>query len=179
MKSSLKEFANSGFKLRDHILSEVSNPLLVALKECKVLIFVGLELLEIFILPACLVVFQMLDNMIIEESLQEVQLEVVLVVELLALLGLKESIGLILVAVLDGILLELLLSHSLQFEHNTVLDLELCSLNGLKCLSEILNIDVPRSSVVCQVVQRGLLLLLECCTFSHLCYLCLIIINID
>ena len=52
MKSSLKEFANSGFKLRDHILSEVSNPLLVALKECKVLIFVGLELLEIFILPA-------------------------------------------------------------------------------------------------------------------------------
>ena len=143
MKSSLKEFANSGFKLRDHILSQVSDPLIVALKECEILIFVGLELLEIFIFPACLVVFQMLDNMIIEESLQEIQLEVVLVVELLALLGLKESIGLILVAVLYGILLELLLSDSLQFEHNTVLDLELCSLHSLKCLPEILDIDVP------------------------------------
>ena len=143
MKSSLKEFANSGFKLRDHILSQVSDPLIVALKECEILVFVGLELLEIFVLPACLVVFQMLDNVIIEECLQEIQLEVVLVVELLALLSLKESIGLILVAVLDGILLELLLSHSLQFEYNTVLDLELCSLNSLKCLSEILDIDGP------------------------------------
>ena len=143
MKSSLEEFANSGFKLRYHILSEVSNPLVVALKECKILIFVGLELLEIFILPACFVVFQMLDNVIVEESLQEIQLEVVLVVELLALLGLKESIGLILVAVLDGILLELLLSDSLQFKYNAILDLELCSLNCLKSLSEILDIDVP------------------------------------
>ena len=143
MKSSLKEFANSGFKLRDHILSQVSDPLIVALKECEILVFVGLELLEIFVLPACLVVFQMLDNVIIEECLQEIQLEVVLIVELLALLGLKESIGLILVAVLDGILLELLLSHSLQFEHNSVLDLEFRSLNSLKCLSEILDIDVP------------------------------------
>ena len=143
MKSSLKEFANSGFKLRDHILSQVSDPLIVALKECEILIFVGLELLEIFVLPACLVVFQMLDNVIIEKCLQEIQLEVVLVVKLLALLSLKESIGLILVAVFDGILLELLLSDSLQFEHNTVLDLEFCSLNSLKCLSEILDIDVP------------------------------------
>ena len=143
MKSSLKEFANSGFKLRDHILSQVSDPLIVALKECEILVFVGLELLEIFVLPACLVVFQMLDNVIIEECLQQIQLEVVLVVKLLALLGLKESIGLILVAVLDGILLELLLSDSLQFEHNTVLDLELCSLHSLKCLSEILDVDVP------------------------------------
>ena len=143
MKSSLKEFANSGFKLRDHILSQVSDPLIVALKECEILVFVGLELLEIFVLPACLVVFQMLDNVIIEECLQEIQLEVVLIVELLALLGLKESIGLILVAVLDGILLELLLSDSLHFKHNTVLDLELCPLNSLKSLSEILDIDVP------------------------------------
>ena len=143
MKSSLKEFANSGLKLRYHILSEVSDPLVVALKECKILIFVGLELLEIFILPACFVVFQMLDNVIVEESLQEIQLKVVFVVELLALLGLKESIGLILVAVLDGILLELLLSDSLQFKYNAVLDLELCSLNCLKSLSEILDIDVP------------------------------------
>ena len=85
----------------------------------------------------------MLDNVIVEESLQEIQLEVVLVVELLALLGLKESIGLILVAVLDGILLELLLPDSLQFKYNAVLDLELCSLNCLKSLSEILDIDVP------------------------------------
>ena len=143
MKSSLKEFANSGFKLRDHILSQVSDPLIVALKECEIFIFVGLELLEIFVLPASLVVFQMLDNVIIKECLQEIQLEVVLIVELLALLGLKESIGLILVAVLDGILLELLLSDSLQFQYNTVLDLEFCSLHSLKCLSEILDIDVP------------------------------------
>ena len=85
----------------------------------------------------------MLDNVIVEESLQEIQLKVVFVVELLALLGLKESIGLILVAVLDGILLELLLSDSLQFKYNAVLDLELCSLNCLKSLSEILDIDVP------------------------------------
>ena len=139
----MKEFANSGLKLRHHVLSEVSNPLVVALKEYKILIFVGLELLEIFILPACLVVFKMLDNVIIEESLQEIQLEVIFVVELLALLGLKESIGLILVAVLDGILLELLLSDSLHFKHNTVLDLELCPLNSLKSLSEILDIYVP------------------------------------
>ena len=139
----MKEFANSGLKLRHHVLSEVSNPLVVALKECKILIFVGFELLEIFILPACLVVFKMLDNVIIEESLQEIQLEVIFVVKLLALLGLKESIGLILVAVLDGILLELLLSDSLHFKHNTVLDLELCPLNSLKSLSEILDIYVP------------------------------------
>jgi hypothetical protein len=72
VKSSLKEFANSGFKLRDHILSQVSDPLIVALKECEILIFVGLELLEIFVLPACLVVFQMLDYVIIKECLQEI-----------------------------------------------------------------------------------------------------------
>ena len=142
-QSSLKELTNSGLKLGDHVFSEVTNPLIVALKESKILILIGLELLELLILPASLVVFEMLDNVIIEESLQEIQLEVVLVVELLALLGLKESIGLILVAVLDGKLLKLLLSDCLHFENNTVFDLELCSLNCLESLSEILDVNVP------------------------------------
>ena len=142
-QSSLKELTNSGLKLGDHVFSEVANPLVVALKESKILVLIGLELLELLILPASLVVFEVLDNVIIEEGLQEIQLEVVLVVELLALLGLKESIGLILVAVLDGKLLKLLLSDCLQFENNTVFDLELCSLNCFESLSEILDVNVP------------------------------------
>ena len=85
----------------------------------------------------------MLGNVIVEERLQDVQLEVILIVELLTLLSLKERVGLVLVAVFDGVFFELLLSHSLQLEYDTVLDLELCALDCLKCLSEVLDIYVP------------------------------------
>ncbi len=85
----------------------------------------------------------MLGNVIVEERLQDVQLEVILIVELLTLLSLKERVGLVLVAILDGVFFELLLSHSLQLEYDTVLDLELCALDCLKCLSEVLDIYVP------------------------------------
>ncbi len=85
----------------------------------------------------------MLGNVIVEERLQDVQLEVILIVELLTLLSLKERVGLVLVAVLDSVFFELLLSHSLQLEYDTVLDLELCALDRLKSLSEVLDIDVP------------------------------------
>ena len=42
--SSLKEFADSGLQLGDDVLSEVANPLVMALKESKIFILIGLEL---------------------------------------------------------------------------------------------------------------------------------------
>ena len=81
--------------------------------------------------------------MIVEESLQQVELVVILIVELLALLGLEEIVGLVLVAVLHRILLELLLTQSLKFENDAVLKFELSTLESLQSLSEVFDIDVP------------------------------------
>ena len=69
--------------------------------------------------------------MVIEESLQQVQLIVILIVEFLALLGLEEIVGLVLVAVLHRILLELLLTQRLKFENDAVLKFELSTFKGL------------------------------------------------
>ena len=81
--------------------------------------------------------------MVVEESLQQVQLIVILIVELLALLGLEEIVGLVLVAVLHRILLELLLTQSLKFENDAVLKFELSSFESFQSLSEVFDIDVP------------------------------------
>ena len=81
--------------------------------------------------------------MVVEESLQQVELVVILIVELLALLGLEEIVGLVLVAVLHRILLELLLTQRLKFENYAVLKLELSTLESLKSLSEVFDVDVP------------------------------------
>ena len=175
---SLKKFADSGLELGHHVLPEVAEPLVVALHERQVLVLVGLERLELVVLPARLVALQVLHDVVIEVSLQDVQLVIVLVVEFLALLSLKEVVCLILVAVLDCELLELLLSDRLQLEDDAVLDLELCALQGVEGRAEVLNVDIPRASIVCQVVQRLLLLLLECLTFSHFLDLCLYLIII-
>ena len=63
--------------------------------------------------------------MVREEGLQHVQLEVVAIVELLALLSLQEVVGAILVAVLDDILLEFLLTEDLLLQDDAVFKLEL------------------------------------------------------
>ena len=81
--------------------------------------------------------------MVVEESLQQIELVVILIVELLALLGLEEIVGLVLVAVLHRILLELLLTQSLKFENDAVLKFELSTLESLQSLSEVFDIDVP------------------------------------
>ena len=179
MAVSLKEFADSGLELGHDVLPEVVEPLVVALHERQVLVLVGLERLELVVLPARLVALQVLHNVVIEVSLQDVQLVIVLIVELLALLGLKEVVCLILVAVLDSELLELLLSYRLQLEDDAVLNFELCALQGVEGRAEVLHVNVPRPSIVCQVVQRLLLLLLECLAFSHFLDLCLYLIIIN
>ena len=68
---SLKEFTDTALKLRHNVLSKVGNPLVMALHECEILIFVGLEVFEFGILPACLVVLEVLGDVIIEEGLEE------------------------------------------------------------------------------------------------------------
>ena len=50
--SSLEEVADSGLQLGNHVLPEVADPLGVALQECQILLLVGLEVLELLILPA-------------------------------------------------------------------------------------------------------------------------------
>ncbi len=72
MRISLKEIAYPGLKVGDDVLSKVVDPLIMALHECKVLVLVGLECRELIVLPAGLVVFEVLDDMIVEEGLQYV-----------------------------------------------------------------------------------------------------------
>jgi len=48
----LEEVADSGLQLGNHVLPEVADPLGVALQECQILLLVGLEVLELLILPA-------------------------------------------------------------------------------------------------------------------------------
>ena len=164
---SLKEFTDTALKLRHNVLSKVGNPLVMALHECEILIFVGLEVFEFGILPACLVVLEVLGDVIIEEGLEEVQLEVILIVELFALLSLEEVVGAVLIAVLHDVLLEFALAHGLQLQDNAVFNLELCALEGFQGLAEIFHIDSPRLGRGGEIVKRVLSLLSECFTFSH------------
>ena len=124
ISTSLKKIADAAFELEDDVLTEVGNPLIVALNEGEIFVFVGLEGLKLGILPASLILLQMSRDVIREEGLQQVQLVVIGIVELLALLSLKEVVCAILVAVLDDILLEFLLAEDLLLQDDAVLELE-------------------------------------------------------
>ena len=124
----MKEIASANLKLRDNVFSEVSNPLVVALDEGKIAILIGLKAFEFRVLPALLILVDVFCDVIIEELAKEAKLEVVLVVELLALLSLDEVIALVLIAVLYHILFKFLLSNGLQLEDNAILNIELCAL---------------------------------------------------
>ena len=125
ISTSLKKIADAAFELEDDILTEVGDPLIVALDEGEIFVFVGLEGLKLGILPAGLILFQMSRDVIREEGLQQVQLVVISIMELLALLSLQEVVCAILVAVLDDILLELFLAEDLLLQDDAIFELEL------------------------------------------------------
>ncbi len=127
----MKERGCAGLEFRDHVLAEVAEPLLMALKECDIALLIGLEGLKLGVLPAGIVALQVLHDVVFEEGLQQTQLEIVLVMELLALLSLEEVVCAVLVAVLDDVLFKLLLAEGLQAKDDSVLDVELGSLESI------------------------------------------------
>ena len=118
---SLKEFTDSDFEFGYDVLPEVRDPFVMALHECEVLLGIRLQSLKILIFPALFVVLEVLWDMITEERLEDPELEVILVVELLAFLCLVEIISAILVAVLSRVLLKFLLSECLQLKNHSIL----------------------------------------------------------
>ena len=139
----MEELTDALLKLGDDIFSEIGDPLIMALNEGEILLLVGGEGIELGGLPALLVLLKVLGNMVLEEVSQQAELEIILVVELFALLGLHEVVAAILVAVLDSVLLEFFLAEGLLLKNDTILKLKLCTLKGLKSLSEIFNIYSP------------------------------------
>ena len=69
----------------------------------------------------------MLGDVIVEECAEKAQLVVILVVKLLALLGLQEVIGAILITILDREHFQLTLTGRLNLENNTIFNVKLCS----------------------------------------------------
>jgi len=175
VSASLKKIADAALEIEDDVLTEVRDPLIMALDEGEILILVGLEGLKLGSLPAALILLQVPRDVVREEGLKQVQLVVVGIVELLALLSLQEVVCAILVAVLDDILLELLLAEYLLLQDDAVLELELCGLQGIQSLSEIFHVDCPRGGLVGQIVQGGRLLRTECFTFRHFSFSVLIL----
>ena len=125
ISTSLKKIADAAFELEDNVLTEVGDPLIVALDEGEIFVFVGLEGLKLGILPAGLILLEVSRDVIREEGLQQVQLVVISIMELLALLSLQEVVCAILVAVLDDILLELFLAEDLLLQDDAIFELEL------------------------------------------------------
>ena len=85
----------------------------------------------------------MLGDMIVEEGAEKAQLVVILVVKLLAFLGLQEVIGAILITILDREHFQLTLTGRLNLENNTIFNVKLCSFEGVKGLSKVLDVDNP------------------------------------
>lgn len=62
----------------------------------------------------------MLSNMVVEEALENIELIIILEMELITLLCLKIVVGLVLVAILDDVLFQFLLSLCLESEDEAV-----------------------------------------------------------
>ena len=60
----MKEVTNAALKLRNDIFAEVGDPLIVALNEGEILILIGLQGLELSVLPAGLVLLEVSCNVV-------------------------------------------------------------------------------------------------------------------
>jgi hypothetical protein len=92
----------------------------MALNEGSIFLLRRSQSLEFGILKAVFIVNQMLGDVILEKSLQNVQLIVVFEMELLTFLSLMNVISLVLVAILDYVLIQLLHSLNLIFQNDAI-----------------------------------------------------------
>ena len=90
-------------------------------QEHPVLLFISLESFEFTILPASLIVLDVLRHEVGDEGVHHVQFEVVLEVELLAFLSLQESEVIVFVALAGNDLLQLLSTLHLELKENAFL----------------------------------------------------------
>ena len=81
----LEELSSLHFEVECHVVLEVTDPLLVAAEELAVLLLVGGDGVEGCASVAFLVTLEVLGHMVTHETFKQVQLEIVLLIELLAL----------------------------------------------------------------------------------------------
>ena len=110
---------------------------------------------------ARLVRLDVLDHVVTDEPIQQVELEIVLLVELLALFCLRKGVVIVLVAFVCEADQKLLLSLQFQLGNDSLLEVHLQPLNGIVDLNEHLGLDVPAPGRrgLDRVQRLGLLLL--------------------
>ena len=164
----LKELLCTSFKFRHDVFLNVAHPLAVAFKESEIALLISFESLELRTPPTLFVMLQMLCNVVIEKGAKDPELVVILIMKLFAFLGLQEIVAAVLIAILDHELLKLLLTLGLQSEHDSILHIELGSLESVESLLEVLNVNSPGGGLGREVVERTCNLLLEVITLCHL-----------
>ena len=142
---SLKDFLNFGIKLFRHLSLHLIDPLLVAFQEVVVLILNGLHLVKLIRPVAFFVIIGVFDNVVREETLQQVKFEVILQVEVLAHLSLREIISLVLVAVLHDVAFQFIHPLHLEIENDSIFQVYFGSLQNLINLLNIPLVHCPLS----------------------------------
>ena len=111
--------------------------------ELAILVSISAKSFEGGTAVALLMLLQMGARMVSDETLEQVELEVVLLVELLASLSLRISVVIVLVALVGECRHELLFALKAQFHKDTFLKIHLHSLNGILDLHKSLWLKGP------------------------------------
>ena len=117
-------------KLESHVVLQVGNPFGMASLKLTIFVCIRGQSLESRSIVALLVLLEMLSHVVTHESLEQVQLEVVLFIELLAFLSLQECVVIVLVAFVGESHHELLLALHAKFRKDALLEVHLHSLHG-------------------------------------------------
>ena len=138
-------------------------------EELTILLFVVGEGLEGNTTVAFLVALEMLGHVISHEGVEQVQLEVVLLIEVLALDCLRVCVVIVLVALVGEGVEKMLLALKTELHEDAFLEVHLDALNRADHLVESLGLDGPGCSRVLERVKRLSFLLLE--EFGLSCHL--------
>ena len=158
---TLEHFSSLNFKLKCDIVLDVSNPFLVAGKELAIFLLSGGQGFECITRETFLVALEMFGHVITNETLEEVQLEVVFLVEIFALHSLSVCVVIVGVAFVSKIGHKLLLSLKAKFSKDTLLKVDLDTFDGILHLHERLRLDAPWSGGGLKRVQWLCLLITE------------------
>ena len=146
--------------VRDVVL-QVADPFVVAGEEGAILVLIGRERLESGASVALLVAEEVLGHVVAHERLEQVQLEVILLIKLLALHGLRVCVVIVLVATIGEGVQELVLARQSQLGEDALFDVHAEAADSLLHLHHRLRLDSPVSGAILERIQRSGLLLAE------------------
>ena len=151
--TSLEQSSGLNIELISDITLEIADEFIVTSKELTIFLLVAWQRFEGLTSVTLLIALEVLGHVITYEAVQEVKLEVILHVKLLALLSLRECVIIVGVTFVSEGVKELLLSLQAEFGQNALLEVDLDALHGILHLHECLRLDAPGSGCALEGIQ--------------------------